>query len=142
MSEETGFSQAERDAMKARAAELRAQKGGNKKAKNLEALEAVIDELPAGDKEVAVALHQIMTEVAPELAAKIWYGMPAYEDEEGVVAFLQVTSKFETHYSTLGFNQGAQLDEGDMWPTHYAITEINDHVRAKMTELVRKAVGK
>ncbi|MHA2787625.1 hypothetical protein ACXZ66_00530 [Corynebacterium sp. S7] len=142
MSEETGFSQAERDAMKARAEELRAQKGGNKKAKNLEALEAAIEELPAGDKEIAVALHQIMTEVAPDLAPRTRYGMPAYEDEEGVVVFLQGSSKFGYRYSTLGFNEGAQLDEGDMWPTNYAITEINDQVKAKMTELVTKAVGK
>jgi len=143
MSEETGgFSKAEREAMKARAEELRMQKGGNKKAKNLEALETLIDELPPADKEVAVALHQIMSEVAPELAPRTWYGMPAYEsDGDGIVVFLQVTSKFETRYSTLGFNQGARLDDGDMWPTHYAITTITDEVKQKMTELVTQAVG-
>lgn len=94
--------------------ELKTQKSGNKLANNLEALQETIEQLPDGDKQVAVALHQVVTEEAPELAGRIWYGMPAYERDGDVIMFLQVTSKFGTRYSTLGFNQGAQLDDGEM----------------------------
>lgn len=106
--------------------ELKTQKGGNKLAKNLKALQETIEQLPDGDKQVAVALHQVVTEVAPELAGRTWYGMPAYERDGDVIVFLQVTSKFGTRYSTLGFNQGAQLDDGEMWPTYFAIPKITD----------------
>lgn len=127
--------------MKERAAELRAQKGGKKKGDNLEALLAKIDELPSGDKQIAVAVHQAVTEVAPDLAPRLWYGMPAYEKDGDVLVFLQLTSKFDTRYSTLGFNQGAQLDDGEMWPTHFAIPAITDGVREQIRALLRKAVG-
>lgn len=135
----SGFSQAEREAMKARAEELRMQKGGNKRAKNLEALQEAIEAMPEGDKEIAVALHNVMSEVAPQLYPRTWYGMPAYENEKEVVVFLQVSSKFGTRYSTLGFNGAATLDDGEMWPTHFAIPEVTDHVVEQMQQLVRKA---
>lgn len=141
MRDEGGFSEAELAAIKERAAELRAQKGGNKKAKNLEALHAGIEAMPAGDKEIAMALHQVVSEVAPELAARLWYGMPAYEKDGEVLVFLQVTSKFDTRYSTLGFNPPAALDDGEMWPTHFAIPALTPGVVARMKELVRTAAG-
>lgn len=141
MAGNSGFSKAELTAMKERAAELRAEKGGAKKGKNLEALLALIDELPADDKRIAVALHQAVTEVAPELVARTWYGMPAYEQDGDVLVFLQVTSKFDTRYSTLGFNHAAKLDDGDMWPTSFAIPAVTDEVEKRMRELIRTAVG-
>lgn len=137
----SGFSKAEREAMKQRAEELKTQKGGNKLAKNLDALMDAIDKLPDGDKQVAVALHQVMAEVAPDLAGRTWYGMPAYERDGDVNVFLQVTSKLGTRYSTLGFNQGARLDDGEFWPTHFAIPEMTDGVKKRMRELVERAVG-
>ncbi|MCQ9365503.1 hypothetical protein [Corynebacterium sp. 209RC1] len=137
----SSFSKAEREAMKARAEELRTQKGGNKRAKNLEALEQAIEAMPAGDKEIAIALHQVMSEVAPQLYPRTWYGMPAYENEQDVVVFLQVTSKFDTRYTTLGFNPSATLDDGEMWPTHYAIPALTEGVKERMKQLVKKATG-
>ncbi|WP_125107652.1 iron chaperone [Gulosibacter massiliensis] len=136
-----GFTKAEREAMQERAEELRAEKGGKTKAKNLEALLETIEELPAGDRAIAVALHQVVTEVAPHLDGRTWYGMPAYELDGDVVLFLQVTSKFDTRYSTLGFNQDARLDDGEMWPTHFAIPKLTDDVVKRMRTLVRTAVG-
>lgn len=141
MANTTGFSKAELEAIKERAEELRSQKGGNKKAKNLEALLEKIDELGAGEKELAVALHQVVTDVAPDLDPRLWYGMPAYEKDGEVVLFLQLASKFDTRYATLGFNHAAQLDDGDMWPTHFAIPKLTPAVTTRMTELVRAAVG-
>lgn len=137
----SGFTKAEQQAMQERAQELRAQKGGKKKADNLQALMDKVAELPEGDRAIAVALHQVVTEVAPDLAPRTWYGMPAYEKDGDVLLFLQPSSKFDVRYSTLGFNQGATLDDGDMWPISYAIPELTDPVRVKMTELVRAAVG-
>lgn len=140
MANDSGFSEAELTAMKERAAELRSQKGGNKKAKNLEALLEAIAALPEGDKQIAAAVHQIMTEAAPHLAPRLWYGMPAYADDADVVVFLQLSSKFDTRYSTLGFNGAAQLDDGEMWATHFAIPALTDVVRTRVAELVQKAV--
>lgn len=139
--ESSGFTEAERAAMAERAAELRAEKGGRKKAEALTALLEKIEELPEGDRTLAVALHQVVQEVAPQLSARTWYGMPAYEKDGSVLVFLQPSSKFGTRYSTLGFNDGAALDDGSMWPTSYAVAELTDEVRARMAELVRKAVG-
>lgn len=137
----SGFSEAELAAMKERAAELRSEKGGKKKADGLQSLFDKIAEMPAGDKEVAVAVHQIVSEVAPDLEPRTWYGMPAYAKQGAVLIFLQPAAKFETRYSTLGFNDNAALDEGDLWPTSFAIGGITDAVREQIAELVRRAIG-
>ena len=141
MSESTGFSAAEKAAMAERAEELRAQRGGKKKADALQSLLEKIEEMPEQDRAVAVAVHQIVTEVAPELEPRTWYGMPAYARGKDILVFLQVSSKFEVRYTTLGFNEGAALDDGAMWPTSFAIVELDDDVRARIADLVRRAVG-
>ena len=140
MSESTGFSAAEKAAMAERAEELRAQRGGKKKADALQDLLAKIDEMPERDRAMAVAVHQIVTEVAPELEPRTWYGMPAYARGKDVLVFLQVSSKFGVRYTTLGFNEGARLDDGVMWPTSFALTALDDDVRTRIADLVRRAV--
>ena len=140
MSESTGFSAAEKAAMAERAEKLRAQRGGKKKADALQDLLAKIDEMPERDRAMAVAVHQIVTEVAPELEPRTWYGMPAYARGKDVLVFLQVSSKFGVRYTTLGFNEGARLDDGVMWPTSFALTALDDDVRTRIAALVRRAV--
>jgi len=141
MSESTGFSAAEKAAMAERAEELRAQRGGKKKADALQDLMEKIEAMPEQDRALAVAVHQIVTEVAPELEPRTWYGMPAYARGKDVLVFLQVSSKFDVRYTTLGFNESAALDDGPMWPTAYALTALNDDVQARIADLVRRAVG-
>ncbi|MCV7506153.1 MULTISPECIES: DUF1801 domain-containing protein [Micrococcus] len=102
MSESTGFSAAEQAAIAERAQELRAQRGGKKKADALQDLLATIEEMPEPDRALAVAVHRIVTEVAPELDPRTWYGMPAYARDTDVLVFLQVSSKFGVRYTTLG----------------------------------------
>jgi uncharacterized protein YdhG (YjbR/CyaY superfamily) len=114
-----GFTAEERAAMKQRAAELRAE--GRKGAKKADGLQAVLDriaEMPPEDRALAERVHQTVTAAAPDLSAKTWYGMPAYANEAGkVVVYFQDAGKFKSRYSTLGFNDDAALDDGDMWPT-------------------------
>ena len=136
-----GFSEAEREAMKERAAELRAEKGGKKKADNLQALLDKVAELEGPDQEIAAKVHTIVTEVAPDLAARTWYGMPAWERDGAVLVFVQPAGKFGTRYSTLGFNDNAALDDGDLWATGFAVTKVTPAVRKKMVELITKATG-
>ena len=100
-----------------------------------------IEAMPEQDRALAVAVHQIVTEVAPELEPRTWYGMPAYARGKDVLVFLQVSSKFDVRYTTLGFNESAALDDGPMWPTAYALTALDDDVRARIADLVRRAVG-
>ncbi len=138
---ETGFSPAEREAMRERAEELRREKGGNKKAKNLEALQELIDNMPDDDRALAAEIHGIVLREAPHLDARTWYGIPAYENEDGVVVFLQVKSKFGVRYATLGFNEGARLDDGTMWATSFAIANLDDQAREKVAQLVRRAAS-
>lgn len=136
---ESGFSPAEREAMRQRAEELRREKGGNKKAKNLEALQELIDAMPQPDRSLAAAVHSMVTEEAPHLNARTWYGMPAWEDADGVVLFVQVASKFGVRYHTLGFQEPAQLDDGEMWPTSYAVNSLDGDVPERIRELIRRA---
>src|SRR5437763_12120373 len=118
-----GFSAEERAAMKERAAELRAE--GKKGAKEAEGLQAVLDriaEMAPEDRALAERVHVTVTATAPELSPKTWYGMPAYANGEGkVVVFFQDAGKFNYRYSTLGFQDAANLGEGDMWPVSYAL---------------------
>jgi len=138
-----GFSDFERAAMKERAAELRAQgRGGQKKADNLQAVIDAIAAMPDADRALAERIHVLVLEHAPSLLPKTWYGMPAYATEAGkVVCFFQGASKFEARYATLGFNDAANLDDGAMWPTAFAIVEWTPAVEKRVVELITAAVA-
>ncbi|MDN5724750.1 MAG: hypothetical protein L0G99_02300, partial [Propionibacteriales bacterium] len=120
--EQSGFSAAEKAAMKDRAKETRRTKG--KKQDPLEALQEKIAELPADDQALAQRIHEIITDTAPELQPKTYYGMPAYAKDGKTLIFFQPASKFKVRYGTLGFETPAALDDGDMWPTSFAVTTI------------------
>ncbi len=138
----SGFTAAERAAMKERAEELKATgRGGKKKAEEAEACLAKIAEMPDSDRRMAERIHAIVTSVAPELDSKTWYGMPAYAKDGKIVCFFQPASKFEYRYSTLGFNDPANLDQGTMWPTSYALTDVTDADAKKIKSLVKRAVS-
>jgi uncharacterized protein YdhG (YjbR/CyaY superfamily) len=138
-----GFTDAEKAAMKARAEELRSSgRGGAKKAEEAQACLDAIAGLPDDDRALAERVHTLVSEAAPDLRPRTWYGMPAYVDENGkVVCFFKPASKFGTRYATLGFNDVARLDDGDMWPTEYALTRMSATVATTIETLVRKAVG-
>lgn len=141
--ESEGFSADERAAMKQRAAELRAE--GKKGAKKADALQAALDSIAAmapDDRALAERVHAIVTSTAPQLSAKTWYGMPAYANEEGkVVVFFKDAAKFKSRYATLGFEEAANLDEGPMWPTSYALTEWTPAVEKQVVALVKTAAS-
>ena len=141
--ESGGFTADERSAMKARAAELRAEgKSGAKKADGLEALLESIEAMNPDDRELAERVHVTVTANAPGLSPKTWYGMPAYANEEGkVVLFFQNSGKFNYSYSTLGFQDTAHLDDGDMWAIAFALTKWTPSVEERVAELVRTAVS-
>jgi uncharacterized protein YdhG (YjbR/CyaY superfamily) len=138
-----GFSVEERAAMKERAAELRAE--GRKGAKKADGLKAVLDriaEMAPEDRALAERVHMAVTSTAPELLPKTWYGMPAYANADGkVVIFFQDAGKFGYRYSTLGFQDTAHLDDGDMWPASYALRSWSPAVEKQVVELVRAAVS-
>jgi uncharacterized protein YdhG (YjbR/CyaY superfamily) len=138
-----GFTADERAAMKARAAELRAEgKKGAKKADGLEAVLEAIAKMTPEDRVVAERVHATIMATAPELSPKTWYGMPAYENADGktIVAFKN-SGKFKQRYSSLEFQDSARLDEGEIWPISYAIPAWSPAVEAKLVELVRAAVS-
>ncbi len=141
--ESAGFSAAERAAMKERAAELRAGgKKGARKADDLQALLAKIEEMAPADRALAERVHATVTATAPGLSSKTWYGMPAYADADGkVVVFFQDSGKFKYRYSTLGFQEAAHLDDGALWPVAYALTKWTPAVEKKVAALVRSAVS-
>ena len=138
-----GFTEAERAAMKARAAELRAEgKKGAKLADGLDQLLEAIATMTPEDRVLAERVHVTVTENAPDLLPKTWYGMPAYANAEGkVVLFFKNAGKFKERYCTLGFEGAAHLDDGDMWPTVFAITAWNDAVAERVAGLVRTAAS-
>lgn len=136
-----GFTAEEREAMKARAEELKAERGGKSKAKALQDCLDKIAELDGTDREIAERIHVLVSEHAPELAARTWYGMPAYAKDGKVVCFLQAASKFNTRYATFGFQEDAQLDDGAMWATSFAVVAMNDEVQARIVDLIKRAVG-
>lgn len=137
-----GFTAEERAAMKERARELKAEARANKdRAAGEQALLEKIAEMEEPDRVMAERLHAIVTENAPELAPKTWYGMPAYARDGKVVCFFTPAQKFGTRYATLGFNDDANLDDGTMWPTAYALTELTADNEARISELVKKAVS-
>src|SRR5450755_1349839 len=141
--ESGGFSAGERAAMKERAAELRAE--GKKAARKADGLQAVLDriaEMAPEDRALAERVHVTVTATAPELSPRTWYGMPAYSNADGkVVVFFQNAGKFNYRYSTLGFQDAANLDDGDMWPVSYALKKWSPVVEKKVTELVMAAIS-
>ena len=138
-----GFSAEERAAMKERAEELRAEgKNGAKKADGLQAVLDRIAQMAPEDRTLAERVHVTVTANAPDLTPKTWYGMPAYANADGkVVIFFQDAGKFSYRYSTLGFQDTANLDDGDMWPVSYALMAWSPAVEKTVVELVRAAIS-
>ncbi|HEX7107317.1 MAG TPA: hypothetical protein VF218_15215 [Acidothermaceae bacterium] len=138
-----GFSAEERAAMKQRAAELRAEgKKGAQKADGLQAVLDAIAKMAPDDRALAERVHVTITANAPDLAPKTWYGMPAYANADGkVVVFFKDAGKFKDRYATLGFEQAAQLDDGEMWPVAYALTTWTPKVEKLIAERVKAAVS-
>jgi uncharacterized protein YdhG (YjbR/CyaY superfamily) len=139
-----GFSDVERAAMKERAAELRAEKGGKKAAAALDDLLKSIQSMPADQRVIAERVHVIVSEVAPSLRPKTWYGQPAWTNDEGkVVVFFHSAAKYGTRYNSLGFEEASHLDDGVMWATSYAITgPLGASEEQFIADLVRKAEGR
>ena len=139
----SGFTAQERAAMKERAAELRAEgKKGGKKADGLQAVLDRIEQMAPEDRALAERVHVAVTAAAPDLAPKTWYGMPAYENAAGkIVVFFQDSGKFNYRYSTLGFQDSANLDDGDLWPVSYALAKWSPAVEKKVTQLVKAALS-
>ena len=137
-----GFTDEERAAMRERAKELKAEARANKKKAEGESdLLAKIAEMPEPDRAMAKRLHEIVKASAPALSPKTWYGMPAYANKDGkVVCFFQSAQKFDARYATLGFSDEANLDEGAMWPTSWALKELTAAEEKRLVTLVKKAV--
>jgi uncharacterized protein YdhG (YjbR/CyaY superfamily) len=131
-----GFTDEERAAMKERAQELKAEA---RRADGESDVLAKIAEMPKPDRAMAERLHAIIKASAPALSPKTWYGMPAYAKDGKVVCYFQSAHKFKSRYATFGFNDSANLDEGSMWPTSFALTELTATEEAKISALVRKA---
>ncbi|CAM4073316.1 iron chaperone [Kibdelosporangium persicum] len=136
-----GFTAEERDAMKERAKELKAGARRGAKADPERDVLAKIAELPGSDRVIAERLHAVIKANAPALTPKLWYGMPAYARDGKVVCHFQPAAKFKTRYATFTFSDQANLDDGTMWPTSYALTELTDDDAATIAELVRQAVS-
>ncbi len=134
-----GFTDEERAAMRERAQERKAGSGG--KANGEGDVLAKIAEMPGPDRAMAQRLHAIIKASAPALSPRTWYGMPAYAKDGKVVCFFQSAHKFKTRYATLGFSDQANLDEGGMWPTAFALKELTAAEEARITALVKRAVG-
>ncbi|HEY7615078.1 MAG TPA: DUF1801 domain-containing protein [Gemmatimonadales bacterium] len=139
-----GFTSEERAAMKERVRELKAEArrgSGAGKADGESDLLAKIAEMPAADRAMAQRLHAIVKANAPDLSPKTWYGMPAYAKDGKVVCFFQSAQKFNARYATFGFNDTANLDDGAMWPTSFALRKLTDAEEARIVALVRRAVS-
>ena len=137
-----GFTDEERGAMKERAKELKAEARANKdKAEGESDVLAKIAEMPEPERAMAKRLHELITASAPVLSPRLWYGMPAYTKDGKIVCFFQSAQKFDTRYATLGFNDTANLDEGAMWPTAFALRELTAAEEEKIGALVKKAVS-
>jgi uncharacterized protein YdhG (YjbR/CyaY superfamily) len=142
-----GFTEAEIAAMKERAKEIRKTRRGGPRADPVTELLEKIAEMPESDRVLAGRLHTLITEAAPELSPRLWYGMPAYaagaRNGKGgkIVCFVQAAEKFGSRYLTLGFNDAAHLDDGTMWPTSFALTELTPAHEKTVTELVKKAMS-
>ncbi|HKI80460.1 MAG TPA: DUF1801 domain-containing protein [Pseudodesulfovibrio sp.] len=138
-----GFTPEEKEAMKARAKELKAEARANKKREEGEKdLLEKVGEMNKTDKAIAMRIHEIVSEAAPELWPKTWYGMPAWSIEgKKIVCFFQSGEKFQTRYCTFGFQQDANMDDGNMWPTSWAITKLTAKEEKQIAALVKQAVS-
>jgi uncharacterized protein YdhG (YjbR/CyaY superfamily) len=137
-----GFTEEERAAMRERARELKAAARSRAEgASEEDAVHAKLAAMPEPDRAMGERLHAIIRACAPGLSPKLWYGMPAYAKDGKVVCFFQGAQKFKTRYATLGFSDQAALDEGHMWPTAFALTELTAADEARIVELVTRAVG-
>jgi uncharacterized protein YdhG (YjbR/CyaY superfamily) len=136
-----GFTDEERAAMKERALELKTEARRGTRADEESAVLAKIAEMQGPDRAMAKRLHAIIKANAPALSPKTWYGMPAYAKDDKVVCFFTAASKFNTRYATFGFNDVANLDEGAMWPTSFALKELTATEEARIVALVKKAVS-
>jgi uncharacterized protein YdhG (YjbR/CyaY superfamily) len=133
----TGFSPAERAAMKERAKELKAEAA---RADGEKALLEKVAEMKGNDRTMAKRLHELITAAAPSLAPKTWYGMPAYAKDGKIVCFFQSAAKFDSRYATFGFSDEANIDQGAMWATSWALKELTPAEEKKIVALVKKAV--
>ena len=138
-----GLSKEEREAVKQRAAELRAQeKAGKSRVAGEQAVREAIAALPDKDRALAEGIDRIVSEVAPQLVPRTWYGFPSYADDDGtIVVFFKAASKYTTRYSTLGFEEAAQLDDGDLWVTSFAVLALTPDTEKTSAEYVRRAAG-
>ena len=133
MSENQGFSEAEKAAMKARAEELR----GKNKVDPLTQLLDAISQMDVGDQKLAKKIHELVMKHAPDLKPKTWYGMPAYANKAGkALIFFQAASKFDSRLATFGISEHANIDKGKMWPTSWSLTEIDQEVEKQLVELI------
>lgn len=133
----SAFTDAEREAMRERAREARE----FKKLSGEEQVARKIAEMTPADQKLATAVHALVMGVSPEITTRTWYGMPAYYLRDKVICFFQAGSKFESRYSTFGFQEAANLDDGAFWPTSFAILEVTDSVEEMITQLVRRAIA-
>jgi uncharacterized protein YdhG (YjbR/CyaY superfamily) len=137
-----GFTAEERAAMRERAQELKAEERLNKdRAAGERALLEKVAEMPEPDRSMATRIHEIVTTSAPDLMPKTWYGMPAYARDGKVLCYFQNASKFDARYATFGFNDTANLDDGAMWPTSFALTKLTAADEKKVAALVKKAIS-
>ena len=139
-----GFTDEERAAMKARAQELKAAARRGPRADKADGESAVLAKIaamPEADRTVAERLHAVIKASAPALSPRLWYGMPAYARDGKVVCFFQSAQKFKTRYATFGFSDKANLDDGAMWPTDFAVKELNAAAEKRIAELVKRAVS-
>lgn len=138
-----GFTAEEKAAMKERARELRAEaRAGRNREEGEKAVFAAIAQMKESDRTMARRIHEIITDSAPDLMPKTWYGMPAYANKDGkVICFYQAASKFNVRYATFGFQHDANLDDGNMWPTGFALIKLTAAEEARIKALVKKAVS-
>lgn len=133
------FTAEEKAAMKERAEELKREKRGAGEADDLKAVLDKIAAMPEADRLIAARIHELVLAAAPMLKPKLWYGMPAYYRDGRNICFFQDAGKFKARYSTLGFNDAARLDDGNMWPTSFAILKLSEADEARITALVQQA---
>ena len=136
-----GWTDEEKAAMKEHAKELKAaaRRGADKEAGEADVLAKIAD-MPASDRAMAERIHEIVKANAPDLAPRTWYGMPAYARDGKIICFFTPAEKFKARYATFGFNEDANLDEGTMWPTSFAVTKLTAADEARIVALVKKAV--
>jgi len=140
-----GFSAEEREAMRDHAKELKASaRAGSRAEKAAEEAAAVLEkiaEMTEDDRVIAERIHELITRTAPDLAPRLWYGMPAYAKDGKIVCHFQPAQKFKTRYATLGFSDAARLDDGEVWPVAYAVTRLDAAAEKRIAALVEQAVG-